>query len=174
MCDMHFKEEWQRNWLFVCHPSGLANFNQLLCYSSLMYIQHISLLASRIWLKFAKPKRNRIWVRGPTFVFRQYRVLPHLSMSYPRLRGTYQGVTNSFAAKFINPSSWCNRNFFKINSARLACLIHTASIHPGPGSNPLIKDNAWSLKNFRRWSYVFCFATFDYFLTLPKRINWDN
>ena len=30
-------------------------------------------------------------------------------------------------------------------SARLACLIHAASVHPGPGSNPhigVIADNA--------------------------------
>ena len=59
-----------------------------------------------------------------------YRVLVRLSADYPRLRGRFQGVTNSFATNIIK---YC----YPMMSVRLACLIHAASVHPGPGSNPL-------------------------------------
>lgn len=36
---------------------------------------------------------------------------------------------------------------------RLACLIHAASVHPGPGSNPLIKNIAIRHSNERGWQY---------------------
>ena len=38
-------------------------------------------------------------------LFRDYRILANLSARYLRLGGTFQGVTNSFAAKYLNPSS---------------------------------------------------------------------
>jgi hypothetical protein len=31
-------------------------------------------------------------------------------------------------------------------AVRLACLIHAASVHPGPGSNPQRKENGATLK----------------------------
>ena len=77
-----------------------------------------------------RPQTNPI----PTCVFtltiarRDYGVLPDLSTSYPPLRGTYQCVTSSFAAI---PHITC----VMYGTARLACLIHTASVHPEPGSN---------------------------------------
>jgi len=105
-------------------------------------------------------------VENSTLPLREYRELPHLSVSYAQLRGMYQGVTNSFATNqhtslklgalkdWIATSSLLkiegipfNFQFFNTShlgemcwSVRLACLIHAASVHPGPGSNPPIKS----------------------------------
>lgn len=38
------------------------------------------------------------------------------------------------------------RSPLPLRGARLACLIHTASVHPGPGSNPLKKEFELSFK----------------------------
>src|SRR3989344_2459765 len=71
----------------------------------------------------------------------------------------YQGITNSFATPCALRTSHKSikskvyKVFFtlrtlrtfhfqlvcKAHSVRLACLIHAASVHPGPGSNPLNK-----------------------------------
>ena len=53
---------------------------------------------------------------------RYYAVLATLSGSYSPLRGRYQRVTHPSATK---PEGF----------VRLACIRHTASVHPEPGSN---------------------------------------
>jgi len=82
-----------------------------------------------------------------------------------------QGVTSSFAANlalraktriYADNSRFMRINFIRINPlksvsirvfvrsakfARLACLIHAASVHPGPGSNPHFRDSE-QLKKF--------------------------
>ena len=92
--------------------------------------------------------------RIASLILRYYLELPHLSVSYARLRGTYQGITNSFAT-LLHPSlrSGFRRASYPKGplalrslkrsegqrSVRLACLIHAASVHPEPGSNSLKK-----------------------------------
>lgn len=51
-----------------------------------------------------------------------YRVLAAISNRYPLPKGKFSRVTHPFATK----------NFF---SVRLACVKHTASVHPELGSN---------------------------------------
>ena len=57
-----------------------------------------------------------------------HRKLVRLSADYARLRGMFLCITTSFAASRVAP---CGAS----RDARLACLIHVASVHPEPGSN---------------------------------------
>ena len=66
---------------------------------------------------------------------RDYRVLDHLSMAYSRVRGRYQGIPAPFAA--LVPRRLARRFDNCETSARLACLIHAASVHRELGSNSL-------------------------------------
>ncbi|PIR61274.1 MAG: hypothetical protein COU68_00415 [Candidatus Pacebacteria bacterium CG10_big_fil_rev_8_21_14_0_10_45_6] len=61
-----------------------------------------------------------------------YAVLPPLSRSYPPLLGRFLRVTHPSATR---------QHLSKLRPAavRLACLRHTASVHPEPGSNSQIK-----------------------------------
>ena len=87
----------------------------------------IALVSHYLTNKLIGPRLLSKWLAP--LPFRDYRVLANLSASYPRLRGRFQGVTNSFATR---TSEYCYPNAL----VRLACLIHAASVHPGPGSNP--------------------------------------
>ncbi|HAZ73210.1 MAG TPA: hypothetical protein DCW58_01325 [Candidatus Pacebacteria bacterium] len=58
-------------------------------------------------------------------ILRPYAALPHLSMSYSPLEGKFLRITHPSATRIPR------REF----TVRLACLRHTASIHPEPGSN---------------------------------------
>ena len=56
----------------------------------------------------------------------------------PLFRAGYPRVTHPFAAILIYPQTSARRLQFTswIKIARLACLIHAASVHSEPGSNP--------------------------------------
>ena len=81
---------------------------------------------------------------------RDHLVLVDLSIGYSRLLGMFLNITTSFATKLshfhINSIivlllklCLC---FRVINSVRLACLIHAASVHPELGSNSKNKNGA--------------------------------
>ena len=66
--------------------------------------------------------RRPLLKRLATLILRPYAALPHLSMGYSPLEGKFLRITHPFATCSCEP-------------VRLACLRHTASIHPEPGSN---------------------------------------
>ena len=72
--------------------------------------------------------RRPIQFRLATLPLRDYRILAYLSIGYLRELGMFLRVTNPFAAKHL---TYCYARY----SARLACLIHIASVHPDPSSN---------------------------------------
>ena len=68
--------------------------------------------------------RRLLFLRLATFILRSHAVLPRLSASYPPQKGRFLRITHPSAAVL-----YCYK------TARLACLRHTASVHPEPGSN---------------------------------------
>ena len=63
--------------------------------------------------------------RPKTLILRSHAVLPQLSLSYPPLEGKFLFITHPSAT----------RSYRSKITVQLACLRHTASIHPEPGSN---------------------------------------
>ena len=70
--------------------------------------------------------RRLLSKRPKSLILRSHAVLPHLSMSYPPLEGKCLRVTHPFATFLLTEAKIL---------VRLACLRHTASVHPEPGSN---------------------------------------
>ena len=66
--------------------------------------------------------RRPLLKRIAALTLRPHAALPHLSMGYSPLEGKFLRITHPFATCPCGP-------------VRLACLRHTASIHPEPGSN---------------------------------------
>ena len=81
-----------------------------------------------------------------------YRVLANISIRYPLPKGKFSRVTHPSATK----------NFFFV---RLACVKHTASVHPELGSNSYNKLEVLNLVNKFSNNYIsfqlFTADTFD-------------
>ena len=66
---------------------------------------------------------------SPAFLLRDYPVLAHLSMSYPKLHGMFRCITHPFATRHLPEGN---------AAVRLACVKHAASVQSEPGSNSLV------------------------------------
>ena len=79
-------------------------------------------------LPYQLANRTRAHLKADcSFYLATYAVLANLSVSYPPLRGRFPRVTHPSATGYCYP-------------VRLACVRHTASVRPEPGSNsPLPK-----------------------------------
>jgi hypothetical protein len=80
-------------------------------------------------LPYQLANRTRAHLKADcSFYLATYAVLANLSVSYPPLRGRFPRVTHPSATGYCYP-------------VRLACVRHTASVRPEPGSNsPLPKS----------------------------------
>jgi hypothetical protein len=94
------------------------------------------------------PKGPRLWPPCRMTLW-SHRVLPAVSRSYPRAKGTLP----MHYSPFRRSTSLHKQACFSVR-ARLACLIHAASVRSEPGSNPSLDFRSIPVTMFRDRGFV--------------------